>query len=464
MRVHDDAPHGRLVSTRLENGLTVVAQEDRVLGGLRVHLRYDVGSRHEPVGLHGAAHFLEHLMFEGTPGHPDFLGELQRGGARDVNASTSQDRTAFFMTVPPALLSHALAMEADRMARLPGALDEAVLARHLALVRREEEERARGPLAEAPGRLFAEAFPPSHPYRHVSMGDTAALARLTPAQVSAFHHEHYRPERATLVVVGDLPGRTAVEAAAVSLGSVDRGPAPPPPPFVPPSACAVPPGPGRAAPSAVTPGAGRPARSGASPGPSGIGGTRWAVCPPGVPPQVYLLAHTAPYGTREHDAAAVLAAVLGQGRGSRLFRRAVRDTRVARPATDLTAAWNLEQGGSVLFGSVAAMPGTPGARLLAVVRETLASVAGGLLPGELRRAVRLVRRERLEELDDPAARAEAFAAHSALRGDPRQAYAVAGTVAGVTEEEVVRVARKCLPAATYLVYDHAARNTPEAAA
>ncbi|MEU9091595.1 pitrilysin family protein [Streptomyces sp. NPDC048428] len=448
MRVHNTAAHGRLVSTRLANGLTVVAQEDRVLHGLHVHLRYDVGSRHEPLGLHGVAHFIEHLMFEGTPGHPDFFGELQRGGAWDVNASTSQDRTAFFMTVPTALLPRALAMEADRMAHLPRALDEAALARHLALIRREEEERTRGPLAEAPGHLFADAFPPSHPYRHVSMGDTKALARLTPERVAAFHREHYRPERATLVVVGDLPAETAVDAAAASLGTVDRGPAPPlhPPPSPSPP--------------------GHPARSDDARGRADAdgGSTRWTVCPPGIPPQVYVLAHTAPYGTREHAATTVLAAVLGRGKGSRLFRRAVRDARVARPATELTAAWHLERDSSVIFGSATATPGTSGAQLLAGVQEILTSVAHGLIPGELERAVRLVRREQLERLDDPAARAETFATHASLHGDAWKAYATAEAIADVTEEEVVRSARECLPSATYLVYDHPARNIPEAAA
>ncbi|MER5280027.1 pitrilysin family protein [Streptomyces sp. NPDC002809] len=447
MRVHDSAPHGRLVSTRLANGLTVVAQEDRVLDGLHIHLRYDVGSRHEPPGLHGVAHFIEHLMFEGTPGHPDFFGELQHRGAWGVNASTSQDRTAFFMTVPTALLPRALAMEADRMAHLPRTLDEAALARHLTLIGREEEERTRGPLAEAPGHLFAQAFPLSHPYRHVSMGDTKALARLTPEQVAAFHREYYRPERATLVVVGDLPAEAAIDTAIESLGTVDRGPAPSlhPPSAYPPRHAAR-----------TDDAHGRTDTSG--------GGTRWAVCPPGIPPQVYVLAHTAPHGTREHVATTVLAAVLGRGKGSRLFRRAVRDARVARPATELTAAWHLEHGSSVIFGSATATAGTTGAQLRARVQEIITSVAHGLTPGELERAVRLVRREQLERLDDPAARAETFATHLSLHGDPWKAYATAEAIADITEEEVTHAAREYLPSATYLVYDHPARDTSQAAA
>ncbi|NYV73724.1 pitrilysin family protein, partial [Streptomyces sp. UH6] len=201
-----DAPHGALRTTRLENGLTVVVQRDEVLRDLRVHLRHDVGSRHERPGEHGLAHFLEHLMFRGTPSHPDFLGTLQRAGARDVNASTNQDRTAFTMTVPREVLPRALAMEADRTAYLPLALDPAALAETLAVVRREEEERC-GPSGRAAALLFAEAFPPGHPYRHPSMGDTGLLGRLLPEQVAGFHRSHYRPDGATLVVLGDVSPR-----------------------------------------------------------------------------------------------------------------------------------------------------------------------------------------------------------------------------------------------------------------
>ncbi|MEU6158458.1 pitrilysin family protein [Streptomyces sp. NPDC047130] len=417
-----DAPHGALVTARLANGLTVVAQRDALLRDPHVHLRHDVGSRHERPGEHGLAHFLEHLMFRGTPRHPDFLGTLRRAGARDVNASTNQDRTAFTMTVPREELRRSLAMEADRTAHLPLALDRTALAETLAVVRREEEERG-GPSGRAAALLFAEAFPPGHPYRHPSMGDTDLLGRLLPEQVAGFHRSHYRPDGATLVVLGDVSPQAVTDAAAATLGALPRHPAPPDPPA--------------------------PDRFGRRPGGVVHGPAR----PRGAPPQVHVMAHTPPYGTDEHAAFAALAAVLGKGRGSRLFRDAVRGRGVAVPATEMVTAWELERGGSVLFGTVTATAGTSGERLLAEVRSVLASVSDGLTPGELDRAVRLLRRERYEALDDPTTRAEAFAAHVRLRGCPAHAYTAADALASVTENDVVRAAGLCLPGATFLVQE-----------
>ncbi|WP_051722557.1 pitrilysin family protein [Streptomyces albus] len=428
-----DAPHGPLSTTRLANGLTVVAQRDPVLRDLHVHLRYDVGSRDEAPGRHGLAHFLEHLMFLGTRRHPDFLETLRRAGARDVNASTNQDRSAFTMTVPRELLRQALDMEADRMTGLAGALDERALADHLALVRREERERCGGPFGDAAKLLFARAYPPGHPYRHPSMGDTDALGRLTPGEVAGFHRRHYRPERATLVVLGDLDPAAVTGTAAETLGGVPGDAGVPPPPEE------------TRAPLRGSPAVAR------------------AACPAGVPPRVYTLLHTPPYGSRGHPAYAVLAAVLGLGRGSRLFRSAVRGARIARPAGESLAAWELERGSSLLYGTVTAAPGITGARLLEGVRTVLASVSDGLAPRELQRAVRLVLWRRRAGLDDPARRAEAFAVHTRVTGGAHHAYTAAEAVADVTERAVVRAASRSTAAATFLVYDEAGTVTAGAA-
>lgn len=424
-----DGPHGPLHTARLTNGLIVVAQQDRALADLHVQLRYDVGSRHEPPGQHGLAHFMEHLMFLGTRRYPDFQETLLRAGARNVNASTNQDRTAFTMTVPAALLRQALAMEADRLTGLVPALDARALADHLALVRREDRERHGGPHGQADRTLFARAYPPGHPYRHLTMGDTEALGHLTPEQVGRFHRTHYRPERATLVVVGDIRGDAVVESAAATLGAVHRDTDPPPAP----------------------------------PDTSSFGALRlgapvvtWTVCPRGTPARVHTLLHTPPYGTAAHPAYAVLAAVLGVGRGSRLFRTAVRDARIARPAAELLAAWELEQESSLLYGFAVATLGTTGAQLLAGVRSALDSVCDGVAPGELQRAVRLVRSRRLAALDEPAQRVESFAVHTRVTGGAHHAYAAAEAVASVTEETVMQAAERSRATATFLVHDERA--------
>ena len=77
---------------------------------------YHVGGRNEVPGTTGMSHFLEHMLFKGTPKHPK--GDLDRLLARYGalwNAFTSEDVTCYFETVPAERYPVALELEADRM-------------------------------------------------------------------------------------------------------------------------------------------------------------------------------------------------------------------------------------------------------------------------------------------------------------------------------------------------------------
>jgi zinc protease len=79
---------------RLANGLTVLLLPDRARATITVNITYRVGSRHEGYGETGMAHLLEHLMFKGSPGHPNVPQEMTSRGA-DTSATTSCDRTNY---------------------------------------------------------------------------------------------------------------------------------------------------------------------------------------------------------------------------------------------------------------------------------------------------------------------------------------------------------------------------------
>ena len=85
---------------RLNNGLKLLLIPDRSIDTVTVNVTYLVGSRHEGYGETGMAHLFEHLMFRGTPRHPNIKGDFLRHGAR-YNGSTSFDRTNYFETFPP---------------------------------------------------------------------------------------------------------------------------------------------------------------------------------------------------------------------------------------------------------------------------------------------------------------------------------------------------------------------------
>src|SRR5712675_3303673 len=84
---------------RLANGLKILLIPDRSIDTVTVNVTYLVGSRQEGYGETGMAHLLEHLMFKGSPRHPDVKAEFQKRGAR-WNGSTSFDRTNYFETFP----------------------------------------------------------------------------------------------------------------------------------------------------------------------------------------------------------------------------------------------------------------------------------------------------------------------------------------------------------------------------
>src|SRR5258705_8302892 len=97
----------------LPNGLRVLLFPDASKPTVTVNITYLVGSRHEGYGETGMAHLLEHMVFKGTPKHPNIPQELTTHGSRP-NGTTWYDRTNYFETVPAtdANLSWALDLEA----------------------------------------------------------------------------------------------------------------------------------------------------------------------------------------------------------------------------------------------------------------------------------------------------------------------------------------------------------------
>src|SRR5215210_6823968 len=100
----------------LANGLRVLLFPDDSKPIITVNMTYKVGSRHEGYGETGMAHLLEHLVFKGTPQHPNIPKELTEHGAR-ANGTTWFDRTNYYETVDDTEENFrwALELEADRM-------------------------------------------------------------------------------------------------------------------------------------------------------------------------------------------------------------------------------------------------------------------------------------------------------------------------------------------------------------
>src|SRR5882724_1538474 len=215
-----------VLESTLDNGLRVLLLEDRRSPIVSVQVWYRVGSRNERPGATGLAHFLEHMMFKGTPtyGKGEFARLVEGNGGRD-NAFTTQDSTTYFVNIAADKVEDILRLEADRMRNL--LLDPKEIDSERQVVMEERrmrtEDNPDGLLAE---EIMSSAFS-AHSYQWPVIGRMADIARIKPVELRAFYDLYYRPNNAVLVVVGDFAAPALLERVRVLFGLIPRGPEPP---------------------------------------------------------------------------------------------------------------------------------------------------------------------------------------------------------------------------------------------
>jgi len=205
---------------RLDNGLKVLLFPDPSKATVTVNITYKVGSRHESYGQTGMAHLLEHMLFKGTPDHPDIPGEMKKRGM-SKNATTSLDRTNYFETfqADPAQLEWALRMEADRMVNSSIAAED--LASEMTVVRNELEAGENSPARVLGQRLLATAFL-WHNYGNSTIGARSDVEGVAIPRLRAFYRTWYRPDNAVLMVAGRFDPARTLQVVADSFGGIAR--------------------------------------------------------------------------------------------------------------------------------------------------------------------------------------------------------------------------------------------------
>src|SRR5205823_5329875 len=211
---------------RLDNGLEVILAPDKRLPIVAVNIWYHVGAANEEPGRTGFAHLFEHMMFTGSKHVPRGVADklLEAAGGTDSNATTFFDRTNYYDTVPSNQLELALWTHADRMGYLLDSLDQSALSNQQDVVRNERrqsyENRPYGIVDEA---VFHALFPPGHPYRPAIIGSHLDIQAAGLADVRDFFKRYYRPNNATLTLVGDFDSATAKRLVQKYFGSFKRG-------------------------------------------------------------------------------------------------------------------------------------------------------------------------------------------------------------------------------------------------
>lgn len=188
----------------LSNGLDVYAMPDPSAGTVTVQVWYDVGGKDDPQGRSGFAHLFEHILSRKTVNLP--YGQISTlvenaGGTR--NASTGQDMTNYYETVPPQYLETMLWTHAERMAR--PVVDQAVFDAERSIVKEELRQRVYAPPYGRFQRFVMgdNSFDESI-YRRSVIGSIEELDSARIEDARAFHEAYYRPATATLIVSGNF--------------------------------------------------------------------------------------------------------------------------------------------------------------------------------------------------------------------------------------------------------------------
>ena len=331
----------------LENGLSILIVERHQVPTVAVSLTYRVGSADEWTGITGVAHFVEHLYDKGTPmlgttdpareqeliaqkdevmtalraerdrANPDpekikalearyaelkaehdtivVSGEIDKllaeAGAAGKNATTSYDRTNYFMNLPKNKFELWCAVFSQIMR---GPVFREFYEEQQVII---EERRMR--VDNSPGGALWEALSSTaytgHPYHHPILGWQDDMENYTREQVTAFYTRYYAPNRAVLSIVGDIGAKEAVALVEKYFGGIPRQPPP-------------------------------EARRTAEPMPRG---EKTITVEFDAQPRVYSAWLTVPLNDPDYFVFDVIAEIMSGGRTTRLYKRLVEEEQIA---------------------------------------------------------------------------------------------------------------------------------------
>jgi zinc protease len=194
---------------RLPNGLRVLLFPDQTKQTITVNMTYLVGSRHESYGETGMAHLLEHLVFKGSPRHPNIPQELTEHGSRP-NGTTSFDRTNYFETFQATEenLRWALDLEADRMVN--SFIAKKDLDTEFSVVRNEFEAGENNPFQALLKQMFGAAFL-WHNYGKTTIGNRSDIENVPIDRLQAFYKMYYQPDNVVLTIAGKFDEQKTLE-------------------------------------------------------------------------------------------------------------------------------------------------------------------------------------------------------------------------------------------------------------
>jgi len=392
----------------LSNGLTVLLHRDTSIPMISYHTWYKVGSRDESLGVTGAAHMLEHMMFKGAKKYSgkEFDKILHQNGITN-NAFTSWDYTGFYQNLPSHKLELIMDMEVDRMRFL--SINEDDLKSELQVVAEERRWRVdNNPMGILREELFSKIFFGSS-YAWPVIGYMQDILNYKSDSLRFFYDTYYVPNNAVLVIAGDIDISDTKNLVQKYYGKLE-------PKVLPKREYAF--------------------------KRNAIQATR-SILKKQVQAVTFMIAY--PSATvHDEDTAAldILGSILGGGASSRLYSRLVYQEELATSA----GAFQLSNEASGLFGiSVSMRPNESHELAEKIVKEEIKLIlTKGIDDRELVKAKNQLMKEFVDSLLTLDGRARALATHEILFGSYERLYSDLERYQKVTKKMVLDVAKKYL--------------------
>jgi zinc protease len=211
----------------LANGVVLIAQDHRAADVVSLQLWMRVGGRDETPSELGLSHYLEHMLFKGTPTRPPgSIDTLIEGFGGSSNAFTSYDFTHYDVLVPVAHMRPAMELLADIAVNASFAPAELEAEKKVVF---EEMNILQDDPDKFLTRRLSELAYVGHPYGRPILGTPELVRNLTRDQLNAYYKRHYVPPNMVLVVVGPVPVAQVGALAADIFGRLSATAAPPRP-------------------------------------------------------------------------------------------------------------------------------------------------------------------------------------------------------------------------------------------
>ncbi len=399
--------NARLQRSVLDNGMVVLIKEDSAAPMAAIQLWVGSGSIYEgPYMGGGLSHFVEHMIFKGTTNlGPGELARRISDAGGDINAYTATDRTVFHCTLPATNWRTGVDMLADALMNATFPADEwererDVILREFAM-HRDDPNRVLGQM------LWSTAYR-VHPYRHPVIGYEDVFRQMSRTNLLAYFHDNYVPDNMIAVVVGDIDAAEVRDYLARAFAGFQRRPRPP---------------------------VSLPAE------PKQIAPRRYRQTGPYEISRLHLAWHTVALDHPDAPALDVLAAIVGDGRSSRLAQEIKENRRLAFNVD----AWSSTPKDPGLFGISAQFEPNREAELLAALDELVAGWAtNDFTQAEIEKARRGVLVAELSSLQAMDGQASSYASGEFYAGDPLFSERYLAAVQKINAADLRRVAAQYL--------------------